>query len=85
MALRRWQPSTYRGLVSSAGNARVLNAWTEAVTRFGSGPDDIHYGWLREQVELSAVEEFYSRQLEAAAIGTNAAPEGVCSAYNRSQ
>lgn len=73
---------TYPGPPSVQGNAEVFGTWSQIVSELGFGTEDIHYGWLREGVELSAVENRIKSPLQAIPASVNMRPEGVKTSYN---
>jgi hypothetical protein len=73
---------SYDGPASPAGNMRVFSRWSQLVTQFGFGPDDIHYGWLREGVELADAVSFASLGLADVPVVPGRPPEGVRATYN---
>ena len=79
---------TYDGETTALGNKDVLDAWIAAVQKFGHGPDDRHYGWLKQSTDLEELFAFYSganlRRCQHIGKGSPA-PQGIKKAYNRSE
>jgi len=76
---------TYRGPIASEGNQRVQGAWAEAMSLFGPGPAEEHYGWLHEVAQPTDLLGHYKtgglQQIQQ--FGPTAPrPEGVKRSYN---
>lgn len=78
---------SYEGPITPEGNLSILRAWTDVVTEFGFGPDDLHYGWLREEAKLDDVTAFYGERLVKLDHNARAEdrPLGVRFSYNKSE